>query len=265
MDVEALKERTKIYSLDPKDKLYNYHKAINDARYQLAGENPMLIWDSSKLTKLAVAKLDADGYNYSKKKSRSKQLNPESSETKRMKMDSNYRARRVTEATDDLKEVEKQLELCNKQRERYSNCQQYNSALSMSDKIDTLCQKKRKLQTELTMLEQKESNSQRYYKGKKNKRVMGSATSSTSTSELSKVSSSTPQKGSLVKTTAAKITQFFDKVEDEKATGTDVLIVKDDARPSEESMAKDQAPLLTDGDSKDAEAMIVGEEESFLC
>ena len=32
VDGEALEQRTRIYSLNPQDKLYNYHKAINEAR-----------------------------------------------------------------------------------------------------------------------------------------------------------------------------------------------------------------------------------------
>lgn len=73
MDTSQLKEMTQIYSLrNPNEKLYNYHKAINDAAYDMALQNPVLAGKKGELSKLVVAKLESDGYNYRKKKSRSK-------------------------------------------------------------------------------------------------------------------------------------------------------------------------------------------------
>jgi hypothetical protein len=66
-----------------------------------------------------------------------------------------------------LTEVDKQVQLCTKQQDRYSNSQEFNSAIAISEKIEGLQQRKRKLQTELTMLQCKEARSQKYHSGKK--------------------------------------------------------------------------------------------------
>ena len=84
-----LKNHAKIYSLkDPTEKLYNYHKAINEAAYQIALENTMIVQNKTELIKLTVAKLDSDGYSYHKKKSTSRQLNPDVDTPKQTKMQS---------------------------------------------------------------------------------------------------------------------------------------------------------------------------------
>ena len=44
VDIVMLKDQAKIYSLrDTNEKLYNYHKAINEAAYQIALENLMIV------------------------------------------------------------------------------------------------------------------------------------------------------------------------------------------------------------------------------
>ena len=162
-----LKDRAKIYSLkDPTEKLYDYHKAINEAAYKIALENPMIVGNKTELNKLAVAKLDIDGYNYRKKKSRSKQLNPELGAPKRTKIQADFRAKRVKEVSEDLMEVEKQVEFCSKQRDRYTNCKEFSSAIAISEKIEGLQQRKRKLQTELTLPQRQEAKSQKYHSKK---------------------------------------------------------------------------------------------------
>ena len=42
-----------IYSLDPGDKLKDYHKAINDACFEITKENPSLVHNKKNLQKLA--------------------------------------------------------------------------------------------------------------------------------------------------------------------------------------------------------------------
>ena len=66
-----------IYFLDSGDKLKDYHKAIYDAGFEIAKENPSLVHDKKKkkLQKLAVAKVDAVGYAYKKKKIKIKGIN----------------------------------------------------------------------------------------------------------------------------------------------------------------------------------------------
>ena len=160
MDTKQAKERTQIFSLrDPNEKLYNYHKAINDATYEIALQNPILAGEKGELS-------ESDGYNHSKKKSRLKQLNPGLDQSiKPVKLQGD--TKRVKEVSEELTEVDKQMQLYIKQRESYSNCQQYYSAISISEKLESLRQKKRKLQTELTMLQKKQAKSEHYHKARK--------------------------------------------------------------------------------------------------
>ena len=199
-------------------------------------EYPILFSDNVKLTKLAVAKVDVEGYIYNKKESRSKQLNldsdNDSNQTKHSRMEGDVRAKRVTEVTEDLKEVKKRIELIKKQRDRYSNSQEYFLALSLSEKMENDCQKKRKLEAELKMLEEKEKKSVKTKRYNMKKKIVVDYSTSHK-SEISLASSAAPSQGSSVKNTKRKISQFFAKGQDDNITEAGVPAVKDDAaRPA---------------------------------
>ena len=53
IDLNQLRMQSAIYSLDPGDKLKDYHKAINDACFEITKENPSLVHDKKNLQKLA--------------------------------------------------------------------------------------------------------------------------------------------------------------------------------------------------------------------
>lgn len=219
VDIGTLKTRAKIYSLkDPNEKLYHYHKAINEAAYQIALENPMVVENKTELIKLAVAKLDIDGYSYCKKKSRSKQLNAEVNTPKRAKMQSDFRAKRVREVSEDLTEVDKQVELCTKQRDRYSNSQEYSSAIAISEKIEGLKQRKRKLQTELTMLQRKEAKSQNYHNAKR--KLRGSSETCSATVKSS-------ENNFMARGNGNTISVFFTAAQESKTKEAEPMTVED--------------------------------------
>ena len=161
-----------IYSLDPVDKLKDYHKAINDACFETTKQNPSLVHDKKNLQKFAVAKVDADGYAYKKKKSRSKALmttDVELNTTKAKNITQEVRTKRMNEVMEDLKEVDLQMSLYEKQRSRQTNVQQYSQAIILTEHMAELRQKKRKLQNELTDLQCKDAKSVRYREHKAKK------------------------------------------------------------------------------------------------
>lgn len=80
------------------------------------------------MLKLAVAKLDADGYSYRKKKSRSKLISNVGQDLNiapRKKISQEIRSKRINELIEDVKEVDLQLDLCEKQRVKQTNVKQY--------------------------------------------------------------------------------------------------------------------------------------------
>lgn len=161
-----------IYSLDPGDKLKDYYKAINDACFEITKQNPSLVHDKKNLQKLAIVKVDADGYAYKKKKSRSKALmttDVELNTTKAKNITQEVRTKRMNEVMEDLKEVDLQMSLYEKQRSRQTNIQQYSQAIILTEHMAELRQKKRKLQNELTDLQCKDGKKVRYREHKAKK------------------------------------------------------------------------------------------------
>lgn len=64
MTEEELMKNSEIYSLNANDKLLNYHKAINDACFELCKQQHSLLQDKLELQRLAVQKINSDGYQY---------------------------------------------------------------------------------------------------------------------------------------------------------------------------------------------------------
>ena len=76
------------------------------------------------MLKLAIAKLDSKGYNYKKKKSRSKLISATEQELQDAppkNISQEIRTKRINEIDEDLKEVDLQLDLCQKQRMKHTN------------------------------------------------------------------------------------------------------------------------------------------------
>lgn len=170
LDGDELRRRSAVYSLNPGDKLLNYHTAINEACFELVKVNPSLVYKKSEMLKLAIAKLDSEGYNYKKKKSRSKLISNAEQDLQdmpRKKISQEIRTKRINELNEDLKEVDLQLDLCEKQRIKQTNVKQYAQAITLTEQISELRIRKRKLENELANLQRKESKSVAYKQHKR--------------------------------------------------------------------------------------------------
>ena len=117
-------------------------------------------------------KVAADVYAYKKKKSRSKALmttDVELNTTKAKNITQEVRTKCMNEVMEDLKEVDLQMSLYEKQRSRQTNIQQYSQAIILTEHMAELRQKKRKLQNELTDLQCKDGKKVRYREHKAKK------------------------------------------------------------------------------------------------
>lgn len=135
----------------------------------------------------ARKKVDADGYIYAKKSSRSKVFGTEtaaqqSGPAKRARWSAEVRATRIQECQDDLANIDMQLKYAERAREKFANGQQYQSAIGALKEIREMKEKKRDLEKELEGLQRKEAKALNYQKKKvlnKNKQVPTTSTTNT--------------------------------------------------------------------------------------
>ena len=159
---------------------------MNATALELCLENPTLSDNKQKLMELSRKKLDNDGYNYSKKRSRSKLFGTGSMESasssKKMKMSEDLRTKKVEELTADIASLEDRMRLLQKQRARDEQLKQYMRASAMEEEIAKLRRDKRKYEEEVLLIQKKQEKS-KWYKDRK-------STSSSSTSSSDGSSSS---------------------------------------------------------------------------
>ena len=74
IDPGKIRKESQIYQLKSDDKLYEYHKAINEAAFAVAMDDPSLLCSKAELQRHARLKLHKEGFPYKKKESRSKQF-----------------------------------------------------------------------------------------------------------------------------------------------------------------------------------------------
>ena len=147
---------------------------MNDAAFNLCLENPSLINRKGELVKLDRAKLDSDGYNYAKKKSRSAVFGTAKEESstggeKRKKLSEDIRRKNISELNEDIETVDKLMSLLNSERAKLVNTQKYSQAAQVLEQISEKRKEKRKLTDELSILESKETRSKAYHHARKAK------------------------------------------------------------------------------------------------
>lgn len=153
INIDELKEKSTIYkNIIPGSFLYDYRYALNKACFEVALENPVLITDRGKLIEKGKEKLDKDGFNYKKSKSRSKAV---SLPFKVKKVLPDVREKRISELEEDLKETNIELQLMEKSRSKARNVNADERAIALTREIEQVRQKKRKLEYELVLLEKK--------------------------------------------------------------------------------------------------------------
>ncbi|CAB3995397.1 DNA fragmentation factor subunit alpha-like [Paramuricea clavata] len=140
VDPEKLRNDSKIYqNLESGSFLYKYRYALNEAAYQLALDDPSLVYRKGELQEKAKMKVDTEGYGYKRIKSR-----------------------------EDLKEVELEMTLLERSRSKARNVNNDDRARHLTLEITPLRKRKRSLEEELTLLQKKEAKSIQQKKKKTN-------------------------------------------------------------------------------------------------
>lgn len=136
---------------------------MNEAALKLCQETPSLLKQRGNLLDLARQAVHSSGFQYAKKRSRSKALSEnkddEDNSTKRVKMSTELRQERIKELTEDVKDMNLQLSLFTKQREKNINSLQFQDAISVTDEMSKLKKAKREKDAELTLLLKKDAKS----------------------------------------------------------------------------------------------------------
>lgn len=108
-----------------------------------------------------------DGYQYKKKKSRSKSFGTEASThevlEKKPRLSQETRSKRLSDIEEDVKGMDTQIQLLERAREKYTSTQQYEHAAEKCKEIASIRDKKRKLQSEVTQLQKLDVKSKKYH------------------------------------------------------------------------------------------------------
>ena len=175
VDVHELRQKSTIYKgLQPGNFLYEYRSRLNEAAFNVALENPTLVANKGALLEQAKQKVDKDGYNYRKKRSRSSTIAPLPENT--VKMRPNIRSRQMKQISEDLEEVKKEVFHLEKSREKARNINADERALRITKEMDPLRQKRQRLEEELQLLQQKEKKSLKDKERRKGMKKVSSTT-----------------------------------------------------------------------------------------
>ena len=137
------------------------------ASYQLCKNDGSLLMNRGKLLSLAREKVHNDGYNYSKKSSRSQIFGSHKEKQKRKYVHQEVREARMTELTENISSQTEAIKFLQQQKAKYSNTEKFLEAAEITKSIQEENTKKRKLELELQKLQSKEVRSSEYHLKKK--------------------------------------------------------------------------------------------------
>ena len=199
LSVEEIRKRSILFENSDKE----YHKKMNEASIQLCLDNPKLVSQErgqskrNELFSLSRQKLDQDGYQYRKKRSRSEVFgsashNKEDS-AKKIRMSASIREIHKKESTETISSRESRISLLSKQKERDTELKKYLQAASLENEILKLKREKGLKTAELEGIKKKDARSGEYHSKKKK------TTSVSSTLTKNQVSTGTAVVGPLQK------------------------------------------------------------------
>lgn len=147
-------------------------------------KNPAMLTQRGKLLEMARVQVDESGYQYKKKRSRSKYFGGASEPTvKRPKFSKELRMERINEIQEELKTIDKRIDMLLNQKvgeRKFVECDK------ISESVDELKGRRRTLSAELHTFEKKERQAQ-WYESKKSSTCQSSSCSP-SPSSLASVS-----------------------------------------------------------------------------
>ena len=134
-------DKSRIYGNSRKP-LTKYQQAVNMASYQLCKDDGSLLMNRGKLLSLAREKVHNDGYNYSKKSSRSRVFGSHEEKEKRQHVRGEVREARMIELTENISSQEA-IKFLQQQKTKYSNTEKFLEAAEITKSIQEENTKKR--------------------------------------------------------------------------------------------------------------------------
>ena len=157
----------KIYKKVTTRPLSKYQLAINDAAQELCLKNPSLLSSRKNLLAKAREYIIANGFQFAKGKSRSKDFSTdEEPVSKRKKLSKTFREQRLKDVEEDLKDYNEQIEFKEKRITAAVNVEDYAKCDQLKNDIIQLKQSCRQLETEKKRLRTAVAQSDWYQKNK---------------------------------------------------------------------------------------------------
>ncbi len=190
VDSDQFKEKSKIYqNPNPSSKMFDYHTALNEASFKIALEDPTLLSKKGVLVARARQYVHDSGFQFKKKNTRSQSLaGCIEKKAKHTYISAGIRERRVQLIKEDIVETNVKVSLLEKQREKYVAVENFSQTLTVWDQMGEERKTKRKLDEELTILQQKADHINRVKQSKEKtekKKTESKKTESTATSGAS--------------------------------------------------------------------------------
>lgn len=162
VNVERLREDSKLFGKKATSDvcLSEWQIKMNEAAFALCMRTPSLTLKRGELLGKAREKVDSDGFNYKKGRSRSKKFgaaSKEDSNVKRPKLDSGERRSLKEETKESIKEQSEKLGMLEREKCKLVNMNQFGAASLILDRISSARKEKGQLAKKLAALEQKES------------------------------------------------------------------------------------------------------------
>lgn len=193
-----LESQSKIFGLNnPSMILNDYQEAVNQASLKLCKANVALLQKRGVLLEKARKKLDDEGYNYKKKRSRSIKFGPESStlsKPKRKYVQSDCRDEEMKKISSAIQSYDETIGLLQKQKLKYTNSERFLEAVEINKRILATTEEKQKKVNEMENLKKAIVRSNLAIK--KNKRVPKQSKKSSTTLKMSPLKSWLNSKGS---------------------------------------------------------------------
>ena len=177
VEESLIREQAKIFK---KQKLTPYQQEINRASEDICVKNPAMLTQRGKLLEMARVHVDGSGYQYKKKRSRSKYFGGASEPTvKRPKFSKVLRMERINEIQEELKTIDKRIDIKKKLLNQKVGERKFGECDKISESIDELQGRQRTLSAELRTFEKKERQAQ-WYESKKSSACQTSGLASVS-------------------------------------------------------------------------------------
>ena len=184
MSEEEICEKAKIFKKQP---LKPYQLEVNKAACEICVKDPtMLLRPRDELMQQARQAVHDSGYEYAKKRSRSKHFGSESGSEppveKRAKMSTEMRHQRIAQISEELKSLNTQISFKEERIKKGVQSRDFKLCDYLSDEVDNLQARRREREIELLKLE-KEERAKKYLLQKKVEKEASLLSPSSSDSE----------------------------------------------------------------------------------